>query len=660
MKYRLLSIFFLFPAYLFVSCLSTSSDSGALSASLLSMVQNAVFEVVVEKPAEGHITYDRELNWDNVPYSIRSDDYYSIGTAFAISRTELVTAFHVINLGYESIVYDKYFIRDSSGKVYEIDRIIGGSNEKDYLIFTVKGKTFDKYFQFEHNYKIGDPVFSIGNALGEGIIVRNGLVLGTVPEEDSGRWNLLKSSADGNPGNSGGPLVTPGGKVVALVTMRQDNIIYSLPADIILNDSRSALSYRSKMRFGHLILTNNLNVTFETTAALPNSYTVVRDEIRAAYKDNYDVSMTKLFEQAPEYLNGPNNAFLLDSSLSSHFPEISYVDSNDDNWKLSGLSRNARAYPLSDDGQLSHVQASGMNFYKIIRPKTVSLEKVNTDPQYIMDLILQNIRTERTLWGNDKYRILSFGLPSSTGRHQDSLGRIWITAQWRIEFADEICIMYILPMPDGPVIIITERDSSLIFDYEWDIRMLCDHVLAAYTITFEDWDEYLALSQYTPNYIKNMRFIWNSSERSFSLSYEDIRINSDKNVFDWADNSELFIAPTWYRQNDAAVFGFRKIILNRDPWGNDYIVLYRNILPDQKLGTRAMENWNNLASERYPFNGVPTVSARDNTGTIGAILNNKPSPNSLLSAYLSMENNLDEENLIQRFNAFRKSISISN
>jgi hypothetical protein len=661
MKNKLLPFFVFVLAGLLVTCSSSPSNSnlGLLSANLLDLVQNSVFEVVIEKPAEDYLVYDRELNWENVPFAIRTDNYYSIGTAFAISNTELVTAFHVIHLGYESMIFSKYFIRDSQGTVYEVDQITGGSNEKDYLIFTVKGKTFNKFFQFERNYKIGDPVFSIGNAMGEGIVVRNGLILGTVPEEDSGRWNLLKSSADGNPGNSGGPLVTPNGKVVALVTARQDNIIYSLPADVILDGDRSVLSYRTKFRFGHLILTNNLNNTLEMSVPLPDTYTGVRDTIRAVYEKNYDTSMSALFDEAPQYINGPNNAFILDSSLSSSFPEISFVDPNDDNWKLSSLNRNTRAYSLNDDGRLYHIQVSGYDFYKIKRPKSVSLERICTDPKYIMDLILQNIRTDRTLYGNDRYRILSLGQPSSTGRYQDVLGRTWLTAYWTIGFADEVYIMYILPLPDGPVLVSTTQDSSFLQDYNWDLRKICDHIFTAYAAAFEDWTHFFAMKETIPRFLQDIHFQWNSSERSFSLECGGLSVNSDSNVFDWTGNSELFLAPSWYKQKDTLTFGFRKITFNRDPWADDFIVLYRNIIPDPKLGSGAMESWNNLVAERYPFNGIPAISARENTGSIGAILNRGPSAaETIFSVYLSMENPQDDESLLRRFNALKQSISI--
>jgi hypothetical protein len=643
-----------------VSCASApkpSGTTGLLSTATLSLVQNAVFEVVLEKPVEDPTVYEKELNWDLVPFVIRNDKYYSIGTAFAVSKTELVTAFHVINLGYKSMVFPKYHIRDSKGNVYEVDQITGGSNEKDYLIFTVKGKTFDQFFEFEKNFKTGDPVFSIGNALGEGVIVRNGLILGTVPEEDSGRWNLLKTSADGNPGNSGGPLVTPDGKVVAVVRALRENILYSVPAEVVLGGSRSELPYRQKSRVGHLILSNKLNYTFEIKVKLPDTYTGVRTSICEAYNSFYDETMTKLFKEAPEYLSGSNSAYLLNNSLSSIFPEVSFVDPNDDNWKLSNLDK--KNYPLDDDGRLFHASVSGIEFYKIKRPLSVSVEKISSDPKYTMDLILRNIRTDRTLWGSDKYRILSYGNPSSTGSFRDTFGRTWITAYWVIGFEDEIQIMYILPQPNGPTIISTKKDSSLLHIYEWDLRKACDHLFSAYSGSFEEWSSFITLKQFIPDFLKDIRFNWNSGGESFSFSNGPMSINADKQVFDWNARSELFLAHTWYKLNNKLEFGIRRVILYGDQRGKEYAHIYRNIKPDPKLGTNAMENWNDLVKEKPPFDEKPVLSPKDNNGFAGAILKaRRPNPDTLFTLYLSMENPQNEEDLNRRFVSLKTGVSV--
>ena len=654
-----LSLMFI-PAGLFLSCASapSGSASGPLSAKTLALVKDAVFEVVLEKPAEGRTVYEKDLNWDKVPYAIRNDKYYSIGTAFAISKTELITAFHVIDLGMESEILDKYYIRDSGGKVYEVDKVTGGSNEKDYLILTVKGKTFGSFFQFERNYKTGDPVFSIGNALGEGIVVRNGLILGTVPEEDSGRWNLLKSSADGNPGNSGGPLVTQGGKVVGLVNSLKDNILYSIPSDVILDDSRSSLSYREKTTFGHLLLANKINYTIETNVPLPDTYTAIRSSILETYKKDYDAAMTELFNEAPEYLTGPNNAYLLNSALSSPFPEISFVDPNDDNWKLSSFDRKISA--LDDDGRLMYASVSGYNFYKIKRPLSVPIEKINTDPKFIMDLILQNLRAERTLWGSDKYRILSFGDPSSTGQFRDPLGRTWLTAYWNLDFDDKVLIMYILPLPNGPAIVSTIQPGAFQFDYDWDIKKICEHTFVAYDAYFSEWVDFLTIKKFTPDFLSDMSFNWSADDKSVVFNCGPFSINANKQVLDWANDSDLFLAPTWYKQNNKLEFDIRKIIINRDLRGKDFVVLYRNIKPDPKLGSDAMEGWNDLVKEKYPFDGNPVISAKDNTGSIGAIIKaGQDDPEAVFTLYMSMENPVSEKSLGQRFDALKQQITIS-
>jgi hypothetical protein len=655
----------LFLAALGFSCASNFPGAGAgagqkatgISDQALRLTDSAVFEVLVEKAREDPTAYERELNWDVVPYVIRTDKYYSIGTAFAISETELVTAFHVIDLGERSIVYDRYYIRDSQGQVFEVDQITGGSNERDFLIFTVKDRTFTEYFQLEKKFQTGNSVYSIGNALGEGIVIRNGLILGTVPEEESGRWKLLKSSADGNPGNSGGPLVLPDGRVVGLVTGLRDNILYSVPAELILDFGRRELPFRLKPVFGHLILANKLNRTFETSAPLPGHYLEVRDRITAAYAENYDRSMEQLFKEAPEYLTGSGSAHLLNSSLSSVFPQLDYVDPNDNNWKLSGMD--TKAFDLPDNGLLIQASVSDYAFYKINKPDSVPLEKINADPRYILDLMLQNVRSERTLWGNDKYRILSFGDPASVSSYADALGRTWTTAWWLIAYDDRVLIMYILPLPNGPALIVSIQSSAEKDEYEWDIRKICDHLYAAYSANFENWKAFMAEKSSVPNFLKDLRFDWQQDAQSFSLQVGSISIAVDKQVFDWTGTSELFLAPSWYKPKDSVEFGVRKVILNRDIRGKDFITLYRNIKPDPKLGAKNAEFWNDLVAAKYPFDEKPGISVKDNTGSVGTILHAEtPNPNVRYSLYFSMENPLGEENLSRRFSALKTGIRV--
>ncbi|GHU05442.1 serine protease [Spirochaetia bacterium] len=633
------------------------------SARAVSLSESAVFEVVLEKPAGDSLVYERELNWEKIPFAVRSDKYVPIGTAFAISGTELVTAFHVINLGQVSMTYGKYLIRDSKGNVYEVDRITSGSNEQDFLTFTVKGRTFTDFFEFETNYKIGDPVYSIGNALGEGIVVRNGLVLGTVPEEESGRWNLLKSSADGNPGNSGGPLVSPDGKVIALVSALRQNILYSVPAELIINRDPKTLSYRIKPTYGHFILANNLDRTFEFKVNLPDNYQILQGKITDAYTKDYAIGMEALFKEAPEYLSGPNNYYMLNSSLSSSFPEIDFVDQDDDQWTLSKL--NTKVYNLVDDGRLLHADLRSWSLYKINKPKSVSLEKIYSDPRYIMDVILQNIRQDRNL-GSEKYRILSYGDPIDVSSYTDALGRKWISARWLITHEDRIFIMYILPLPNGPALITTSQSSYLRYAYEWDIKKFSDHLWAAYAATFENWDEFISLKSsklnlQLPPFLKDINFNWRQDDAAISFTAGSVSFDIDKAVFDWNNTSELFLAPSHYMENNALDFDVRKIILNRDPRGREFITLYKNIKPDPRLGTNAEENWQDIVQKKFPFNERPAISAQDNKGFLGTIIA-PPSASSDVrySLYLSMEDPRSEEDLSRRLRSLKEGVRVGN
>jgi hypothetical protein len=635
------------------------SLSTGLSSGILQFVDDAVFEVIVKKAKDDPTVYEKELDWDLVPYTIRTDDYYSIGTAFAISKTELITAFHVINLGYISMVYDRYYIRDSRGRVYEVDQIIAGSNERDFLVFTAKGLSVDNYCQFEREFKTGDPVLSIGNALGEGIVVRNGLILGTVPEEEAGRWNQLKSSADGNPGNSGGPLITPRGKVVGVaVGLKDGNILYSVPAEVVLDLPRDKLLYRSKFTYGHLILADRTNKIFETQVSLPMDYLSVNRQLAEAYDKDYAVAMEDLFRHSPAYLEGPNNAYLLRAVISSSFPELDFVNRNDNNWYLSDLE--VKSQQLPDDGLLMHsAVSSSFNLFKIEKPKSMSLKQLSTDPRYVMDMILQNVSTERTMWGNQKYRILSYGDPSSVSEYRDAQGRLWIEAYWLIGFEDKILLMYILPLPNGPVVFMTKQDSDELKAYQWDMRKTCDHIHAAYVAAFDDWDDFITLGKYIPGFLKDFTFSWRQETRRIAFSYPGFSFQAGPEVFDWNGNSKLFLGPAYYAQENNIEFGIRRILLQRDVRGRESALLYKNIKPDPKIGAKAAESWDDLLQEKYPFDGNPGISAKDNTGSIGAILPVlRPTPDVRYSIYLSMENPQGEDNLRSRLEALQKGIQI--
>ncbi len=647
---------------MFVSCQSTGPGQNAaqpsgLSQKAMQLVQSAVFEVVIKKPKNDSLIYDKALDWEMVDYRIRNDDYYSIGTAFAVSPTELISAFHVINLANPSMSNNKYFIRDSGGNVSEIDKVISASNERDFIIFTAKDKTFDAYFELEQNFNVGDPVFSIGNALGEGIVVRNGLVLGTVPESEAGRWNLLKSSADGNPGNSGGPLVTPQGKVVGVVIALRDNILYSTPVEVVSGIPENTLQYRLRTSYGHFILPNNYTTVYETSVSLPKNYHEIQDFLFENYQGPYVEYMEELFSQFPEYLTGPNNYHLLSSMIDSINPGISLLDKNDDQWKIYTLNFNNYAIP--NDGSLRHLNSNNdFSFVKLNIPRDVSGNDVNTNPKFLMDYILKYLRMERNL-GGEKYRILSFGDPIAQGTYKDILGRTWINAQWLIEYDDSIFNMYILPLPNGPAVVWTNKPSAFTKIYDYDIKIICDHLQAAYFADFEDWEAFLELEEYIPEVLKDFSFEWNADAKEFRLGSSALSIEAGPDVFDWENTSELFIAPAYYKQDGKIEFGIREVIVRQDLQGKNSCILFKYIEPVPELGAKQAESYRDIVDGKYPLDEKAVITPKDNAGSIAAVVQTEtPAAGIQYALYLYMTEPKTEENVTNRFNALRDGVRV--
>ena len=100
-------------------------------------------------------------------------------------------------------------------------------------------------------------------------------------------------------------------------------------------------------------------------------------------------------------------------------------------------------------------------------------------------------------------------------------------------------------------------------------------------------------------------------------------------------------------------------MLRGDQRGKENIIIYLNTKPGQRLGTSLADNWDDLILGKFPFNGIPIISVRDNTGFMGSIIKAKqPDPDVCFSLYLKMEDPQSEKDISRRFNAFKKGVFI--
>ena len=167
-----------------------------LEPEILNKVQASVFEVVTNKAQEGGIEYEKELPFSRLPFSVRNDKYNPIGTAFLTKDGNFYSAAHVFNL-YEKSIYKDYYIRDRNGNVYQVDKITKFSTNRDFISFTVKDFVPEEIAGLTviDSIPLNSTVFSVGNALGDGIVIRNGVLTSQTYETENGEWKWLRFSA---------------------------------------------------------------------------------------------------------------------------------------------------------------------------------------------------------------------------------------------------------------------------------------------------------------------------------------------------------------------------------------------------------------------------------------------------------------------------------
>jgi serine protease Do len=250
-----------------------TASAATLDASLLPRVRAATFEVVAAKADESKVVYEKPLPLDQIPFQQRNDKYRSVGTAFAIGGGRFVTAMHVFIDGIDSL-QGPLSLRDEQGHVFAIDKVVSFSPQEDFVAFSLVKAPEVQPLEIERDAPLNESVFAVGNALGTGVVIRDGLYTSDTPEEEQGRWKWMRFSAPASPGNSGGPLIDDKGKVIGVVLRKSpnENLNFALPIGRVLDasDKQAAIdlpqrfnpSFSSEMHSGRLQTTVNLPLTY--------------------------------------------------------------------------------------------------------------------------------------------------------------------------------------------------------------------------------------------------------------------------------------------------------------------------------------------------------------------------------------------------------------
>ena len=166
--------------------------AAGLDSQVLTQIQATTFEVVAAKPVVDPLTYSGPLPMDLLPFQERNHKYFSIGTAFSLGNNRYVTAAHVLDATIGGL-WGAPAVRDSNGHVYVIDKVEKFSLPRDFAVFSVAGLSGVSVLKINTKPDLNSVVYAVGNALGTGVVVRDGLYTSKTPEEQDGRWNFHAS-----------------------------------------------------------------------------------------------------------------------------------------------------------------------------------------------------------------------------------------------------------------------------------------------------------------------------------------------------------------------------------------------------------------------------------------------------------------------------------
>jgi serine protease Do len=578
---------------------AVAAPAAELTTLIQQHVRAASFEVVQLKPPDGEVTYDRDPPLDLIPYQQRIDKYRSIGTAFAIGPNRFVTASHVIGLGRGS-QFGPPALRDTAGRAYDIDQVFKFSERRDFVVFSLreppKGQ---KFLSPGLKPALNAAVYAVGNALGEGVIIRDGVYTSDTPEELDGQWKWLRFSAAASPGNSGGPLVDAHGKVIGIVLRKSpsENLNVALPYEELLNaKGEGSLGGRLPVRLPIIDAseTFTFNETFELPKTLADMYAAVSERtLRLLWE-----ATTKLREHNADHIfpRGAGSERLLHTIDRAAFPQLMHEDPNKV-WVSSAATH--QTVQLDGNGFIELSQGG----IRLRAPDDVRLEKLYGDDKLYLDLLLKGYTLRRSV-GSDSVRVTSLGKPRRSSEFTDRWGRTWQVRDWAIPYDDLMLTVASLRTPEGYVGTLNISGSGFIDAIHKSQELITNFLYLTLEGTLSQWQEYLAQKGAQPKAFDVIRIKIDSGQAAVNFHSDRYELEAKPDVLKLNKHSMLYLDFGFSGEGDAAVWNVNRVVVSAGSSTNNWIYAARHIKPPSSLPEGFQSSWNKLKNQSFPFDGM--------------------------------------------------------
>jgi serine protease Do len=581
-----------------------AAHAATLDPAVLPRIEAATFEVVQAKPVADPLTYEKPLPLDLLQYQERTDKYHSIGTAFAIGPNRYVTAGHVLLAGVGSL-WGPIELRDAKGKVYAIDKIEKFSLRKDFVVFSLATQPKDAAtLPVDAKPTLNTVVYAVGNALGTGVVTRDGLYTSDTPEQQDGQWKWLRFSAAASPGNSGGPLLDQDGKVIGVVLMKSanENLNYALPISEVLNaPGQAVIDERAPYQFA--VFDTTLSNVFKAQFPLPLGLAEFNASFQKARNAYADSQLKALLAQESERLfpRGAGASRLLHSvpQLDS-FPRLIVRNSNGD-WGLS--ARLGPRTPLAGNGYIAVGEAGHSLLFHLRKPDNVSSQQLYQDPAQLIDMVAKTGFLRRTV-GTERVRITGFGKPDQDTIYTDAWQRHWQVRVWPVPYANGMIVSFSLPVPDGYATMLQLVPPASMHDHMIDMRALTDFVQVAYDGTLAQWSDYLGQTALLPAVLHDIHVDADYGRR-FSYRSPRLDFSYGPGLQTITANSTLTLGMGYFSDHGKVVWDVGDVRVKADASDPYRINLERHVQPPADLDDAFQNAWRKLVQGNYPFDGEP-------------------------------------------------------
>lgn len=637
--------------------LAAPATAASLDAALLPKIQGATFEVVAAKPADDPLTYEKPLPLDLLPFQERTDKYHSIGTAFAIGKNQFVTAGHVLLTGVDSL-WGAPSLRDANGKIYPIDKIEKFDLRKDFVVFTVSGTPGPETLDVDTKPVLNQEVYAVGNALGTGVVIRDGLYTSDTPEQQDGAWKWMRFSAAASPGNSGGPLLNKEGKVIGVVLMKSanENLNYALQMGEVLNaPAQAVIDRRLPYRFDifSTTLSNNLKGQF----TLPLGVGEFFKRYQSVFDGFVDSQLKEILAKDPDKLfprGEGSDQLLYGASWLNTVPGL-IVRNSTGEWGL--VEKDGNRMSLAANG---YVQAgvSGHNFLMHLRrPDTLPAAKLYGDPLALAEQLCKMGIFMRPI-GSEQVRITSLGKPTTDTVYTDHSQRRWQLRVWAMPFANTRIITYSLPVPDGYAILMRFAAADDSYDNLADMRALLDYMSVGYEGSLAQWKDFLKNTSLLPDALKSVRIEADYQQR-FSYSSNRVAFSVTPQLQKIEPESTLTLGMGFVPDHGKVVWDVNAISLRANPQEADRLHIERNVAPPASLDDDAKSYWDKLVKRRHPYEA--TAFASDGETRIGAPATDAgtKSPAVMYSVFYAMAGSQAQDSMKPKLDMVMKDLKVS-